>query len=264
MPNKSVPTDIPLIIDAHAHLGSFRNFHIPQSDAGGLISAMDRYGIDMSVLASHAAISSDFRRGNDESLAAADAFPSRLFVHCCINPNYPSLADSELTRCFQHPAVRGIKLHPELHGDYPLDGPGYRPVWEYADEHGLPVLSHSYFAGDSLAVFERMATNYPRATVILGHAGLSFGLEAVANLVAEHDNVAVDLCGALTNDGVVEVLVARMGASRLLFGTDMPFINAASTLGTLLYARLDPAKRALIAGQNAARLFGLPTTAVVQ
>lgn len=258
MPDKSPPSDIPLLIDAHAHLGAFRNFHIPRSDAAGLVDTMDRYGIDATVLSAHAAISSDFRRGNDESLAAADAFPSRLFVYCCVNPNYPDLAEAELARCFQHPAVRGIKLHPELHGDYPLDGPGYQAVWDFANEHGLPVLSHSYFAGDPLSVFARIASGYPRVTVILGHAGLDHGLEAVASLAAEHPNIIIDLCGALTRDGVVEVLARRIGAERLMLGTDMPFMNAASQLGTFLHARLDPTERAQIAGHTAARLFGLP------
>src|SRR5690348_6552190 len=223
MIDKSFPSDIPLIIDAHAHLGYFRNFHIPRPHIDGVTDVMDRCGIDHIVLSAHAGISSDFRRGNDESIDAADRCPDRVLVYCVINPNYPNAAEYELKRCFAHPAVRGIKLHPELHGDYPLDGAGYRAAWEFAAEHRLPVLSHSYFAGDSLETFGRIARSYPEATVIVGHAGLDHGMENVVSLVSEHPNVMLDLCGTLVRQGIVEALVERVGANRLLLGTDMPF-----------------------------------------
>lgn len=256
--NKSFPSDLPFIMDAHAHLGYFRNFHIPRPDVDGLVEVMDRCGIDVTVLSSHAAISSDYARGNDESLAAAEHYPDRILVYCVVNPNYPQSTSAELKRCFAHPAARGIKLHPELHGDYPLDGPGYRAAWEFAAEHRLPVLSHTYFAGDSLAVFGRIANRYPDATVIVGHAGLDHGLQPVVKLVQQHPNVMLDLCGALVRDGVVEVLAERVGADRLLLGTDMPFVNGAAQLGTLLYSRLDRQALTRIAGGNAARLFHVP------
>ena len=199
---------------------------------------MDRVGIDVAVLSAHAGISSDYRRGNDESLAAADQFPGRLLVYGVVNPNYPSEARAELERCFSHPAVRGIKLHPELHGDHPLDGPGYAAAWEFAAEHGLPVLCHSYFAGDSLRTFGRLAERYPEATVLLGHAGLDLGLEGVVHLTAEHPNVMLDLCGVLVAAGVVEMLTARVGADRLMLGTDMPFNSGVGQWATLLHSDL--------------------------
>lgn len=264
MVNKEPPTDLPFIMDAHAHLGFFRNFHIPRSEATGLIATMDASGVDAIVLSAHAAISSDFRRGNDESLAAAARYPDRILVYCVVNPNYPREADDELARCFESPAVRGIKLHPELHGDYPLDGPGYRPAWEYANAHGLPVLSHTYFAGDSLDTFARIASTYPNATVIVGHAGLDHGLEPVVDLALSYPNIVLDLCGTLVREGVVEALVESVGADRLMLGTDIPFNNGLAQIGTLLYAGIAKDDLALIAGGNAKKLFGLPQGAQAQ
>ncbi|RQP09580.1 MAG: amidohydrolase, partial [Microbacteriaceae bacterium] len=133
--NKRPPTDISPLIDAHAHVGAFRNFHIPDAGPDGLVRAMDALGIDMTMLSSHAAISSDIVRGNDETLAAIDRHPTRLRGYCVVNPNYPGLTPREIERCFAHPGIRGFKFHPELHGDYPLDHDGYRAAWEYADAH---------------------------------------------------------------------------------------------------------------------------------
>jgi predicted TIM-barrel fold metal-dependent hydrolase len=255
--DKSPPSEHALIFDAHVHLGPFRNFHIPQNDVDGLVAAMDAYGIDVSVVAAHAGIASDYRMGNDETLAAAARYSGRILGYCCINPNFPEDIASELERCFANPAMVGIKLHPELHGDIPLDGPAYRPVWEFAAEHSLPVLSHSYFAGDPLETFGALAKRYPTAGVIVGHGGIDQGWERACGVVEEHPNVWLDLAGPLGFDGMVEKMVDRIGTGRLLFGTDQPFMNGGLQIGALLYARLRKAEIERIVGANAATLFGV-------
>ncbi|WP_055479985.1 amidohydrolase family protein [Sphaerimonospora mesophila] len=249
--------DWPLVVDAHCHLGAFRNFHIPDNDIDGMVHVMDLLGIDVAVVAAHAGIYADYRFGNDQVMAAAARHPGRVLGYCCINPNYSSEVAGELERCFADPAFRGIKLHPELHGDYPLDGPAYRPVWEYAAEHRVPVLSHSYFAGDPLGVFAALADEYPTVPLLLGHAGLDYGLDRVVGVVAERRNIHLDLTGPLSWDGVVEYLVGELGPDRLIFGSDMPFMNAPLQLGGCVYARVDHAAKERILGANAAALFGI-------
>ncbi|MGH3469374.1 MAG: amidohydrolase family protein [Thermocrispum sp.] len=253
---KRPPTDV-LVVDAHCHLGYFRNFHIPDNDSGGVVAVFDQLGIDAGVVAAHAGISSDFRRGNDEVAEAADRHPGRIFGYCCINPNYPDDVAAELERCFDHPSFRGIKLHPELHDDYPLDGPGYRRVWDFAADRKVPVLVHSYFGGDSLDVIAATAQRYQGATLVLGHGGLDLGVPDVVRLVRRLPNVVLDLTGPASWDGLVEYLVSEVGAERLVFGSDIPFVNPAVQLGGCAYARIDADDRRQILGDNAAQLFGL-------
>lgn len=243
------------IVDAHVHLGPFRNFHIPQNDIDGVVAAMDSMGIDVSVISAHAGISADYIYGNDLVLDAARRYPGRVLGYCVVNPNYSAAIREELERCFAHAVFRGIKVHPELHDNHPLDSAAYAPMWEFAAERGLPVLSHSYFAGDSLECFGRLADQYPTAQVILGHAGQDFPMADVVALVERHDNVWLDLCGALSSDGAVEMLVTALGSRRILFGSDLPFINGALQLGTLLYSRLSFDQVADIAYRNATVLY---------
>jgi predicted TIM-barrel fold metal-dependent hydrolase len=254
--DKRPPTDM-LIVDAHCHLGFFRNFHIPRNDVSGLLDEMDRLGIDVAALAHHAGISSDFRLGNDEVAAAIAAHPDRFVGYCVINPNFPDEVQAELERCFSIPGFRGVKVHPELHGDYPLDGPHYRPAWEFVNRHRLPLLSHSYFGGDSLAVFDRLAAEYPDATVLLGHAGLDLGLPDAIALVKRHPNVLLDLTGPLMWDRMAPVLLEHLPADRLVYGSDIPFVSGALQLGGLVCADVPRADLEQIAGLNACRMFGI-------
>lgn len=248
------------IIDAHAHLGPFRNFHIPENEADGVIAAMDSMSIEFSVVSAHAAISSDFVVGNDLVIDACRQYPNRILGYCVINPNYPESVIEELDRCFAYAGFRGIKLHPELHDNYPLDSSAYRPMWEFAADRGLPVLSHSYFGGDDLDVFGHLAAAYPTVQMILGHAGQDFPMADVVELVEKRNNVWLDLCGALSQNGAVDMLVERLGSRRILFGSDLPFVNGALQLGTLLYSQLNSTDVDNIAYRNAEFLYKVDMT----
>lgn len=245
------------IIDAHAHMGDYRNFHIPFNDADGMVVGFDSIGVDVACVSHHASISADHTHGNAQIAAAVRRHPDRLVGLCVLNPNYPETAEDEIERCFAVPGFRGFKAHPELHGDYPLDGPGYQPMWEHADRHGLPVLSHSYFGGDRLEVFERLARRYPGATVLLGHAGLDLGLDAAAALANRLDNLVLDMTAMQRHSTAVEYLVARTDPTRLVWGSDSPFIDPGLLLGAVVHADIDADVRDAILHHNAARILGI-------
>ena len=172
-----------------------------------------------------------------------------------VNPNFSGAVGKELERCFAIPGFRGIKVHPELHGNYPLDGTGYRRMWEFANDLGIPVLAHTYFAGDDLDVFNRLANCYRKVPILLGHAGLDLGLDKAATLANGHANVWLELSGALRWDGLLERLVEFIEPAKLIFGSDMPFISGSLQWGGLFMARIPLADKELIGGLNAAKVF---------
>jgi uncharacterized protein len=257
MINKSFPSNYDLIIDAHCHMGYFRNFHIPYNDVHGMIKTMDSYGIDIACVTHHAGISSDFRLGNDFVIEAKELYPERIVGYCTINPNYPNEILGELERCVDDHRFRAVKVHPELHDNYPLDGKNYRPMWEFAAERELPLLSHTYFAGDSLEVFGRLAKEYPTVTILLGHLGFDKGLDQAIELVQQHPNIVMDLTGPVQFAGIVERAVKGVGADRVVYGSDIPFRDAATQLGNILYADLKREDKEKVLGLNAKRIFKL-------
>jgi len=249
-----------LVIDAHAHMGPWHNFHIPHNSARGMVERLDQLGIDSCVASPHVAIGPCYREGNRQVMAAADEFPTRVVPYVTINPNYP---EAEVREEIEHwhalGRIRAFKIHPACHS-YKVDGPGYAPMFEYAREHALPVLSHSW-AGDSLggaSLLSRLAGEMPTVTFLVGHAASSWAMiDEACQEAREKDNVILDLTGSQLLYGALEAMVERVGAEKIVFGSDIPFIDPAPGLGRVLMARITDDDKRKVLGLNAKRIFRL-------
>jgi len=67
--------------------------------------------------------------------------------------------------------------------------------------------------------------------------------------------VILDLTTSNHCYGMIEHAVATVGADRIVFGSDTPFISAAGAVGKVLYARIPDEDKAKILGGNAKRIF---------
>ncbi|WP_163505982.1 amidohydrolase family protein [Fodinicola acaciae] len=252
------PLDGVDVIDAHAHLGPYSLFFIPDADARTMVDVMDRTGVRMTVLSSHRAIQYDAHSGNSETLRAVDRFPDRIAGYAVVNPWQQP--DRELRRLAAEPRFVGVKLHPDLH-EYPLTGALYQPVWEYAAQSGRPVLTHTWHtsAYDDPEAIDAVLARHPGVRLILGHSGVSpAGMAASLAVVRRHPSTYLEICGSSMTGTLVRWLVEQAGADRVLFGSDFPFIDLRFSLGRVIGAGLPAAEAAAVLGGNAAALFGRP------
>jgi predicted TIM-barrel fold metal-dependent hydrolase len=67
----------------------------------------------------------------------------------------------------------------------------------------------------------------------------------------------MDLSGDSYSFGLVEWLVEHAGADRVLFGSDLFMIDGRTVMGRVLDAGISSEAKAMILGENAARIFGL-------
>lgn len=258
------PPEGELVIDCHCHMGKWFNFHIPSGDAAGMVETMDMLSVRCGIVSAHPGIGPDFRLGNSMALEAARRFPGRFFCYVAVNPNYPQQeTERELERLLSGELFVGIKIHPDMH-QHPADGPGYEPVWEAASSRGCPVLCHTWDGSshDPPQKLAEIADRFPNAPLILGHCGGSIGgieasIEAVRKQSGRPQNIYLDLAGSALWSGRIERMVERAGAERILFGTDLPFIDPRPQLGSVLMAAISDEDKRMILGLNAARLFGL-------
>lgn len=253
-----LPLEGGLVVDAHGHLGRYGVFDMPASTAAEAVAVMDRVGVDVLCVSHVLSLVGDWVRGNDLVAQAMQEFPGRFVGYAVVNPNHPGTVRAELDRCVERLGMKGIKVHAGLH-EYPLDGPAMMAVYEYAAEKGgLPVLGHGF--NDARAM-EKLSAVFPTVPFIVAHSGGGYRgrPEAIIDLVADRDNLYTDVCSSLVPYGGIEALVERVGAGKVLFGSDFTWQHLTHQIGRVLLADLTEQDKWAIIGGNAARLFGLST-----
>ena len=244
------------VIDFHGHVGRWDAYAMID-DQARMLAAMDLVGIDRSVVFNifHA----DGRTGNDETAAFIARCPDRFIGFAYVSPvSPPDALRTELTRCIDELGFRGIKLYPPS-TPWPLHHERWFPIYAFADERALPVLFHTGTEPHALPRYlNEIAPRFPRAFFVAGHSGNVDPprQEAIAAAQA-YPNIYLETCSSFRTPGVIEELVERAGADRVLFGSDTPLMDPRVQLGKIITAAIPPAAKRMLLGENAARLLRL-------
>ncbi|HEY3398975.1 MAG TPA: amidohydrolase family protein [Armatimonadota bacterium] len=244
------------VIDTHAHYGPWYAIYFPHADETGMLKDMDRSGVRLTVCSAHASFP-DPPRGNALMREVVRRHPDRFRAYWTVNPHYRENMAADLEALADQREFVGVKLHPGM-CEYPLDGEGYRPVFEWAEATGRPVLTHTWGGsptcgpGPVRAVLER----YPQTRLLLGHCCSGQWAEAIG-IARDFPNTYLDLCGTVEHNGLIEEMVGEVGAHRILFGTDLPWFDPHYGIGCILWARISDADRHAILHGNAEKLLGL-------
>ncbi len=248
------------VCDAHAHMGPYFNFPVRgEGSPEAMVRLMDRLGIDISIASAHIAITCDYREGNRHVYEAAERFPGRIVPFVVVNPHYPmDEIEAEIAHWHEHGGIVAFKFHSGLHNATCLDD-GYTPAYEYANEHALPILSHSWNGeGGREAVIETLSERYPDIQFVNAHSSSGWDcIDSACDLAERFDRVWLDLTGSRLVYGGLERMVERAGADRILWGTDNPFIDPRPGLGRMLCADVSDDDRRKMLGLNAKALYGL-------
>ena len=252
---RGIPLDDVYILDVHGHVGPYRNFYVPGLSPECTLKIMDSVGIDHAVLFSNAGMGSDHVLGNKLVKDYVAPYPDRMVPFVFINPRYPEEAISEVEYYCGKLGWKGVKIHPDGN-NYPADGPNYKPVWQYISDHNLPVFSHTWDVPTcNCAVFDRVATEFPKAKIMLGHS-VSEDYRGAIALVKKHPNLYLELTAAAPFNGLIEWFVREAGADRVIYGTDLGgWFSPLHGIGPVLYAKISDDDKRKILGLNAKRLI---------
>jgi predicted TIM-barrel fold metal-dependent hydrolase len=228
------------IYDCHGHLGLHPDFPSYKHDAGEMIRVMDVLNIEVLAISSMRACYNDCPRGNAEVAEVLKKYPNRFRGYITVNPHLAGEAHRELERWngFHRPPL--IKLHPGLH-QYPVNGSAYRPIWDYASQTRAVVLVHTWDSDPNCGplLLGPIAREFARARMIIGHSGVTQrGYQQAMDVAESAPNTFLDISGSQSHRTILEVVVSRLGAGRILFGSDMPYLEAATSLGRVLTARI--------------------------
>lgn len=237
------------VFDCHGHVGTHVDFPAYKANPESMVAVMDHLNIERLAVTSTLACYNDCPRGNTEVDALLKRWPKRFLGYITVNPSPPGQALDELSRWrhFHQPPL--IKLHPGLH-HYPVTGKHYQPVWDYAGQTGAIVLVHTWDSDPNCGplLFPPIARAHPRARILLGHSGVTWRGYHQAIEAAEHaPNLYMDLSGSQNHRLILEHAVDRLGAERILFGSDLPYLEASMTLARVLTSRIpDSAKERIL------------------
>jgi uncharacterized protein len=255
-----------LIIDAHIHLGPIHQYYNYQLALSDLLEVMDRLHIQYAISSHTAALlHGDLNLGIEESLQAYESSGGRILSYHVYNPWMPDRCLKLMERYLDRAIFKGIKIHPSWHG-VPADDERYEAVWQYAQDRQLVLLSHSWDMSVTNpiqrysfpALFETHLARHPQVRFIFAHSGgRPNGIREAVRLGKMYGNVLFDIAGDIYHTGFVEYLDQSVGSDRILFGSDYSMMDPRQMLGVVLGAEIDPAAKARILGENAARLFDI-------
>ncbi|HTL11858.1 MAG TPA: amidohydrolase family protein [Bdellovibrionota bacterium] len=191
-----------------------------EANAKDLIEAMDAEGVQRAWVIAHPPASSnemvlDLASGNDRFIPVV---------------NIPAGTDKPGGKLkeYARKGAKVLKIHAAADGD-PVSSPRYRSLLTAASELGLPVVIHTGCIHLSLLYkdpeqgraerFVPWFENHPELRFILAHMNFNEPVQAM-NLCEDFANVWVDTSWQPAE--VVAEAVRRIGASRILFGSDWP------------------------------------------
>ena len=201
----------------------------------------------------------DVTLGNDEMLSLQEREGDRVRSYVTVNPNDRDHALAEIERCFARGAI-GIKLAASRRADDPV----LDPIAKEAARRGVPILQHIWQhrrrdwpgqeASDGVEL-ARLAARHPDVSFILAHIGGGGDWQHTLPALADVPNVFVDLSGSGVDRGMLDRTLAAVGASRMLWGSDLTMETGLAKLWALDVIGLSADDVAAIRWRNAARIF---------
>ncbi len=248
--------------DVHAHVGTPGPNPAKRMEA--LVRIADRVGVErlcifMSPPWQHEPKPEEFRRSNDDVLAILKEWGSRAFGFVYLNPTHLKESLAELERCVADGPMVGIKLwvgaranraelDPLVKRAVELDALIFQHTWiKQRGKGNLPQESTPMELAE-------LSARHPGVPMVCGHMGggeWAFGLRAIRARPELHG----DLGGSDPVSGQVEMAVRELGASRVLYGSDVSGRSFGSQLGRVAGADISDAVKRLILRENLVRLL---------
>lgn len=232
-----------MIFDAHAHVGKgVARTENSQFDvmAEWLINQMDKSGIEKAIV--FPVYHPIFKSGNDEVAEAVRRYPNRFIGFAGVQMNCLKHGLEDLKYGLDVLGLKGVgELKPMN-----LSPNVLLPILSAIEERGVPANFHT-----SVRLADYIARKFPKLIVILAHMGWN-DPQSIA-VAKERPNLYLDTSTA-SLDLIIQA-VEKIGAEKIIFGSDAPFIYPYPELRKIEVLPIADGEKRLILYENITRIL---------
>lgn len=246
------------IVDAHFHLGPSAGYVLEnqkeENQVKPALKSMDSLGIQTVLVSGIQALLGNVTVGNDLLEKILLPYSDRFKGYVGFNPFYAGERSDNFDRYFAGQFFIGFKTLCSYWG-VKMDDERFKPMWEYADQHRLPILNHTWGEGD-IKPLRDVVKKYPDAHFLLGHSGgTKEGRREAEALAMENPNVYLEWCGSFCIDNSWEKTLQTINPRQVVFGSDAVMHDFYWELGRLLSLEVPDEVMIPILGQNMRRIL---------
>jgi len=228
----------------------------------GLLSSMERCGVDMSVILPVTTKPTQFESIQGFAKSVNEQYPGKLISFGGIHPDCDDYKKELDT--IKELGFKGIKIHPDYQGVM-IDDLRFMRIIEYASELGLIILTH---AGVDIGLPEpvhcppkkmrKVLDEIKPEKMVLAHMGGWSQWDEVYEYLAG-ENVWLDTAFVydyITKEQFFRIL-EKHGSDKILFATDSPWSDMARGIQWIKELNLSPMVEEDILSGNAKHLLGI-------
>ncbi len=183
---------------------------------------------------------------NDASLVWRDKYPDFVIPTCSANPNFLDVSLKEMERMRKEGVAWLGEFTYYMHG-YQYDTPEFHKIVEAAEELNYIVSVHA-----SIEQMTPLLESFPEVTWNLCHFHSSHDkMQDRFELGKKYPNMLLDSSGSeIERMGMLELAVEKMGADRIIYGSDFPINDPGQALTRINHAFLSDKDKEKILRDN--------------
>jgi len=249
-----------VVIDGHTHF-SGPGMGLPPNTVEDFTSMMDMNGIDSVVTcAPYSSIGKDrtYDEVNRFLVKSIEEAKGRIIGFIRVNPHLQDHALRSIKAGVEEQGFRGIKFHPRNEAFAINSEELVFPIAELAVKLDAPILIHTGepdtygFAQPTLV--GDLADSFPDLTLIIGHMGKRLYEDAIC-VARWFENIILETSFRSPRD--IARAVKRVGADRVVYGSDTPFGVPEIEMLKVRVSDITPEEKSMVLGDNMARILGL-------
>lgn len=236
-----------------------------------VLQNMNKTGIDYTIMANFAP-AKIIHKNNSWSLEVGKKYES-LVPLVSFHPDMEEPMDILVEEYIKNGA-KGIKLHPMAQCFDPNDD-RLEKVYKISGEAAFPIVFHCGRVSNArlnnysdIDMILPVIKKYPKIPFVLTHM-VDGNIGDVFKLADMYENVYFDTSIVITgyppllevnepswqDNEVVEYVINKVGADRLLFGSDYPWGSPEHDLNRFLEMKIEDCQKSMILAENAIKLF---------